>query len=183
MNNLEAGQLNSASLRVSAIVKETANANRRQAASVIFRAGLACGALDITAAFLTWLPRGVSPYRLLQAIASGLLGGTAFHGGWPTAILGAALHFFIAFSVATVFYIVSRKLKFMTGHAILSGLAFGIAVYAVMYWIVLPLSRIQPMPFSLSRTTIAIVTHMFCVGLPISLIIRRYTASPLPSFR
>jgi hypothetical protein len=181
MNNLQAGQLTPASLRISPIVKEAANANKLQGASVIFRAGLACGVLDITAAFLTWLPRGVSPYRLLQAIASGLLGVKAFHGGWSTAILGVALHFFIAFSVATVSYVASRKLKFMTEHAILSGFAFGIAVYVVMNWIVLPLSRIQPMPFSLSRTTIAVVTHMFCVGLPISLIIRRYTAPPLPS--
>jgi hypothetical protein len=183
MNNLQAGQLTPASLGVSPIVKEPAKANNLQAASVIFRAGLASGVLDITAAFLTWLPRGVSPYRLLQAIASGLLGIKAFHGGWSTAILGAALHFFIAFSVATVFYVASRKLKFMTEHAILSGVAFGIAVYVVMNWIVLPLSRVQPMPFSLSRTTVAVVTHMVCVGLPISLIIRRYTASPWPSGR
>jgi hypothetical protein len=181
MNDFQAGPLNPASLRVRPIVQEAANENKLQATSVIFRAAVACGVLDLTAAFLTWLPRGVSPYRLLQAIASGLLGVKAFHGGWPTAILGAALHFFIAFSVATVFYIASQKLKVMTRHAILSGFAFGIAVYVVMYWIVLPLSRIQPMPFSLSRTAIAVVTHMFCVGLPISLIIRRYTASPLPS--
>jgi hypothetical protein len=175
MNNLKAGQLTPTSLGVRAIVKEAANASKVPGASVIFRAGLACGVLDIIAAFLTWLPRGVRPYRLLQAIASGLLGRKAFDGGWSAAILGAALHFFIAFSVATVFYAASRKLKFATEHAILSGFAFGTAVYVVMNWIVLPLSRIQPMPFSLSRTIIAVVTHMFCVGLPISLIIRRYT--------
>jgi hypothetical protein len=40
----------------------------------------------------------------------------------------------------------------------------------------MPLSRIEPRPFSMVRTLIAIVTHMFCVGLPISLTVRRYTA-------
>jgi hypothetical protein len=174
MNNLEqAGRLDSASIRVSPTVQQHSNQQEASAASVIFRAGLACGVLDITAAFVTWSLRGVSPYRLLQAIASGLLGVQAFRGGGPTALLGAALHFFIAFSVATVFYAASRKLKLMTQHAIRSGFAFGIAVYLVMYLIVMPLSRIQPTPFSLSRTVIAIVTHMFCVGLPISLTVRR----------
>jgi len=44
-----------------------------------------------------------------------------------------------------------------------------------MYWIVIPLSRLQPMPFSISRTTLAIVTHMVCVGLPISLVVRKFS--------
>jgi magnesium-transporting ATPase (P-type) len=176
MSNLhQAGQLDSASLPIP-LINKTANESKLQSASVVFRAGLACGILDITAAFLTWLPRGVSPYRLLQAIASGLLGVEAYHGGWVTAILGAALHFFIAFSVATVFYFASRKLNFMTRRPVLSGMAFGVSVYLVMYYVVMPLSRLQPMPFSFSRTLIAIVTHMFCVGLPISLIVRRYSA-------
>jgi hypothetical protein len=180
MSNLQqAGPLDSASFHIP-LVNETANEKKRQAASVIFRAGLACGILDITAAFLTWMPRGVSPYRLLQAIASGLLGLQAYHGGWPTAILGAVLHFFIAFTVATIFYMASRKLKFMTARPVLSGFVFGIAVYTVMYCVVMPLSRLQPMPFSLSRTLVAIVTHMFCVGLPISLIVRRYAAVFIP---
>jgi hypothetical protein len=175
MSNLEpAGQLDSARLPLSPILAENTNEKKLHAASVIFLAGLACGILDITAAFLTWISRGVRPFRLLQAIASGLLGVAAFHGGWPTAILGAALHFFIAFTVATVFYVASRKLQFMTERPVFSGFAFGISVYMVMYWLVMPLSRLTPMPFSLSRTLIAIVTHMFCVGLPISLIVRRY---------
>jgi hypothetical protein len=174
MSNLEqGGRLNSASIRVSPTVQQHANQQEASAASVIFRAGLACGVLDITAAFVTWGLRGVSPFRLLQAIASGLMGVQAFRGGWPTALLGAAFHFLIAFSVATVFYAASRKLKFMTQHAIFWGFAFGIAVYLVMYWIVIPLSRLQPTSFSFSRTVIAIITHMFCVGLPISLTVRR----------
>jgi hypothetical protein len=174
VNRLEqAGQLNPPGIRVSPIVQQHSSQQDASAASVIFRAGLACGVLDITAAFLTWSLRGVSPDRLLQAIASGLLGVQAFRGGWPTALLGAAIQFFIAFSVATVFYAASRKLKLMTQHAMLSGFVFGVSVYLVMYSIVMPLSRIQPTPFSLSRTVIAIVTHMFCVGLPISLTVRR----------
>ena len=78
----------------------------------IFWAGLACGVLDLIAAIVTWAPKGVRPPRLLQGIASGLLGAKAFGGGWRTAALGAACHFFIAFSAAAVFYALSRKLSF-----------------------------------------------------------------------
>ena len=141
----------------------------------IFWAGTACGVLDITAAFITWGVQGVSPFRLLRAIASGLLGPEAFGGGWQTSLLGAFFHFFIAFSAAAVFYAASRRMKFLTQHAALSGIAYGVAVYLLMYWIVIPLSRLQPMPFSISRTMLAIVTHMVCVGLPISLVVRKFS--------
>lgn len=50
-------------------------------------------------------------------------------------------------------------------------------VYLVMYWMVMPLSRWQPMPFSGLRIAIAIVTHVFCAGLPIPLITSRYSRS------
>jgi hypothetical protein len=178
MSNLEhAGHLNSPSIRVSPVVGRS-SAQPKLSPAIIFRAGLACGILDITAAFLTWLPRGVTPYRLLQGIATGLLGADSFRGGWPTAALGACVHFFIAFSAATVFYFAARKLPSLIKHPVLSGFAFGIAVYLVMYWIVIPLSRIERSPFSLSHTALAIVTHMFCVGLPISLVVRHYFRPP-----
>lgn len=145
------------------------------ALQAIFWAGLTCGVLDISAAFITWAIRGVKPFIILQGIASGLLGAKSFQGGWPTAFLGAVCHFFIAFSAATVFYAASRKLPFMTQHSMLAGALFGIAVYVVMYWIVKPLSLVRPRPFSLSETIVAIITHIICVGLPISLIVRAYS--------
>jgi uncharacterized membrane protein YagU involved in acid resistance len=145
------------------------------AGAAVFWAGLACGVLDITSAFINWGLQGVPPSRLLQGIASGLLGTEAFHGGWQTVLLGACCHFFIAFSAAAVFYAASRKLKFMTQHAIYSGIAYGVAVYLVMYWIVMPLSRLHQAPLTLTRSVVAIVTHMVCVGLPISLMVRKFS--------
>ena len=147
---------------------------KSRAASAIFWAGLIAGAMDITAAFVTWAPQGVSPIRILQGIASGLLGAYSFAGGWKTAALGLVCHFFIAFSAATVFYVASRKIIFMTRRPVASGILYGVAVYFVMYWIVLPLSSFHKGPFSWSATVIAIITHMVCVGTPISLVINRY---------
>jgi hypothetical protein len=142
----------------------------------IFWAGFACGVLDISAAFITWAFKGVKPYRILQGIASGLLGPGSFNGGWPTAALGLACHFFIAFSAAVVFYVASRKIAFLTRRAVVSGIIYGVLVYLVMYWIVVPLSDAYRRPFSLSATIIAIITHMVCVGSPIALMVRRYSS-------
>jgi hypothetical protein len=148
------------------------SARKSPAVATIVIAGLTCGTLDITAAFVTWAPQGVSPARILKGIASGLLGPTAFKGGTEIAALGLALHFLIALSAATVFYAASRKLPIMIRRPILYGVLYGVAVYVVMYWIVIPLSRFHP-GHTLKTSIIAIVTHMICVGLPISLVVRR----------
>ena len=48
-------------------------------------AGFSCGLLDITAALVVYGFFGAKPMRLLQGIASGLLGTKAFNGGVATA--------------------------------------------------------------------------------------------------
>src|SRR5215211_1084121 len=134
--------------------------------------GLIAGTLDICAAFLTaWLRAGVGPVRLLQFVASGLIGPAAFTGGAKTAILGLALHFLIATVATVVFYFASRKLLFLIEHPVYFGLLYGIAVYLFMNFVVLPLSAIPPRPMTLSGFIIGILTIMFCIGLPIALIV------------
>ncbi len=141
----------------------------------ILVAGLACGVMDLTAAFVTWGVQGVRPERLLQGIATGLLGKSSFAGGWETAALGAACHFFIAFSAATVFYLASRGIPWLTGRPFLSGPLYGVAVYVVMYWIVVPLSAAAPRHYTWPATLLAIATHVVCVGSPIALAVSRYS--------
>ena len=55
------------------------------------------------------------------------------------------------------------------------GLLYGVAVYLFMNFVVLPLSRIPQRPMTVSGFIIGLLTIMFCVGLPISLIMRRYS--------
>lgn len=172
----QASSVSSGSSRVSTVVRERGTHPESTAMHAIFAAGLTCGGLDITAAFVNCCLRGLGPKQLLQGIASGLLGPESFRGGWWTAGLGLVIHFFIAFSAATFFYVASRKLKWLTERAVLSGIAYGVCVYVVMYWVVIPLSRIAPGPFSLWQTILAMVVHVVCVGLPISLSIRRFSA-------
>src|SRR4030095_5447227 len=112
---------------------------RSRALPTIALAGLIAGILDITSAFVIAGVKGTGSLRMLQRIASGLLGQRSFEGGMATAGLGLAIHFLIAFTAAAVFYAASRKLSSLTQHAVVSGLLYGIAVYIFMYLIVVPL--------------------------------------------
>jgi hypothetical protein len=144
-----------------------------RALPAIFWAGLTCGVMDISAAFITWAPRGISPVRILQSIASGWFGKAAFSGRYHFAAIGLATHFLIAYSWAAAYYAVSRKASFLAHRAVPAGVMYGVLVYGVMYWVVRPLSNVAASPFSWFNTIVAIVTHVFCVGLPIALVTAR----------
>jgi hypothetical protein len=151
---------------------------RSRAFPAIAWATLTAGVLDISSAFILFYPKGVSPMAVLQGVAAGLVGREpAMEGGWATAALGLTIHFFIAFVAASVFYMASRKLVFLTRHSVISGLLYGVVVYGFMYWIVMPLAYPVVHP-SLSRDVTAVCVHMFLIGLPIALIVRRLSSSP-----
>ncbi|MGH7653593.1 MAG: hypothetical protein ACREN6_02925 [Gemmatimonadaceae bacterium] len=145
-------------------------ARQSRAARTIFWAGLVCGVMDISAAFITWAPKGITPIRILQSVASGWLGRASLSGGYATAALGLATHFFIAYSWATAYYVVSRKVAFLVERPWVAGPMYGVLVYGVMYWVVRPLSNVPPSGFSWFNTVVAIVTHIICVGTPIAVV-------------
>jgi hypothetical protein len=141
----------------------------------IFWGGLACGVFDITQAFIAWGFMGIKPVMILHHIASGVLGPKASQGGATTAALGLALHFVIAFGAAIVYYVASRWLPFMTEHAVISGLLYGEAVFMFMYFVVVPLSAAGKSHFTIATLVTGPIGHMFLVGLPIALSVRRYS--------
>ena len=150
--------------------------DKPRAARAIVWGGLLAGVGDITFAFVVSGLRGVGPVRVLQSVAGGLLGRAAAEGGLATAALGAVLHFLIAFIWATVFWLLSRKLRVLVQHPVVCGLLYGALVYFFMYFVVLPLSAIY---FPLNRTASSILLnaggHMLLVGLPIGLAAYKFT--------
>ena len=98
---------------------------------------------------------------------------SSFRGGLATAALGAFFHFLIATTAAAIFYLASRKVKFLVKHAIPSGLLYGVVVYIFMNDFVLPLSAYHTKVALPHVIDIAIL--MFLVGLPISLMVRKYS--------
>ena len=137
---------------------------------------LVAGTLDISAAILTWLTRAVAPGRVLQSVASGLLGRDAYSGGTSAAILGLLLHFAIMCVIVSLFVLASRRLPMLTPRALPAalgfGVAYGIVVYLAMTYIVVPLSASPIRPPGLSGFIEGMAVHVACVGLPIALVAR-----------
>lgn len=146
---------------------------RNPAVFAILVGGLIAATLDITYAisFSAW--RGVPPMRLLQSVASGLLGSASYEGGTATAVLGLILHYLMALLIAAIFYFASRRLTFLTRNPITWGALYGIVVYAVMNLVVIPLSAFpHQLKFVPIVVTTGLLVHMFCIGVPISLATR-----------
>ena len=143
--------------------------SRRNARLAIAVGGGIAGALDLLQACLLF------GWRIPLAIAAGLLGRQAFHGGVGTYILGVCLHFFIACSATAIYYAASRKLRFLSEHPLVCGLFYGIAVELVMSYIVLPLSALHARgPYKLHDVLLGLAVHMVVVGLPIAFSVRRF---------
>lgn len=149
---------------------------RLPAIGTILIAWLVVGVLDISSAIILWFTRGMTTASGLQGIAAPLLGSQASEGGFATAALGLGIHFFVALCVVSTFYFASRRIPFLTQHAVLSGVLYGIAVYLVMYWMVLP-AAFPTFRHRWGNDPLAIAIHICLIGLPTALIVRRYSRS------
>jgi hypothetical protein len=147
----------------------TANRSAR-AVPAILVGGLIAGTLDAILAFYTF------GSRMPQGIASGLLGRSSFQGGAATWILGLALHFLIALSMASVYFAASRKLPFLKEYPLICGLFYGMALYLVMNLVVVPLSAIHASgPIGRSDLIHGLLVHMILIALPIAYSVRTFS--------
>jgi hypothetical protein len=150
----------------------------------ILYAGALVGVLDITAACINaGVAYGFGPLRLLKGVAGGLLGRSALQGGFATAALGLAMHFTMALTVTTIFYALSRRLPLSQKlwGVVAVGLLYGAAVFAVNNFATAPfLSWVRslylhtPILFKPPMGWWQLIIHLFCVGLPIALVMHRY---------
>jgi len=131
--------------------------------------GLLAGILDLTQACILF------GWRVPLVVAGGLLGRQAIRAGLGTYVLGVFLHFFIALSVAAIYYLASRRLSFLKEYPLVCGLFYGAAVELVMNLVVLPLSALHARgPYRLHDLLQGLLAHMVLIGLPISFSIRRF---------
>ena len=136
---------------------------------------LVVGILDIAEVivfYAVW--RDVKPLRILQGVAAGLLGrDPAFMGGTRTALIGLLIHFCIAFVVVAIYHLAAAKISALWRYPLVMGVLYGLAVYAVMNFAILPLTpggppRLSPWPVVAN----GLFAHVFCVGIPTALTAR-----------
>jgi hypothetical protein len=152
----------------------------------ILYAGALVGVLDITAACINArVLAGVTPAHVLQGVAGGLLGRGSYNGGFATAALGLVMHFTMALTVATIFYALSRRLPLpqKLWGVVAVGLLYGAAVFVVNNFATAPfLSWIRslylhtPVLFKPPMGWTQLVIHLFCVGLPIALVMHIFAS-------
>jgi uncharacterized membrane protein YagU involved in acid resistance len=162
-------------------MEQISTANRTQAFVYVLIGGLVVGTLDITYACVFWaLKAGVSPQRIFQSVARGVLGAAAFSGGAATAALGLFLHFFIATMMSIAYYLVARRWTALVERPLLFGAVYGVVLWVVMNYIVIPLSAAggggsgPPL-----WVTLSIIVHALLIGVPIALFARKAVASRL----
>lgn len=140
----------------------------------VLAGGLVAGTFDITYACTFWaLKRGVAPTRVFQSVAAGLLGDASFSGGWPTALLGLALHYCIATSMALTYYLFARRWSELWQRPWVFGALYGVLLYGIMNYIVVPLSAARPGSRDAVWIALSIAVHAFLIGTPCALFARR----------
>ena len=137
-------------------------------------AGLAAGVVELVAVFVLQGLMGVSATRVLQAIASGLLGASAYKGGNAVAWLGLLIHVAISIVGGVVFALAASRWPVLLERSLVSSVAYGTLVYLLMSRVVLPLSAAA---FPVSNEPILVVasvaSHILAFALPIVMLTRR----------
>ena len=131
--------------------------------------GLVAGTLDMLYICSFWALRGVGPMRIFQSVAAGWVGrDEAFAGGTAMAVLGLTSHYLIALCMAATFFLVARSQRALVRAPVLYGALYGILLYAVMTYVVVPLSAAGSGAFPALRWTdlLHLAAHMFLVGVP-----------------
>lgn len=143
--------------------------------SIVIRAWLIVGTLDILSAFLHYyLVTGKNPLRVLQAIASGVLGTGSFTRGTSSMLLGLFLHYLIALSFTVVFFAVYPRIAFFRKNNLLTAFVYGMFIWSVMNLIVVPLSKIGTFPSNGMNAAIGMIILIICMGLPLAVMANNY---------
>jgi hypothetical protein len=143
----------------------------------ILIATLIAGTLDILSAFLFAGMAGMKPLGVLRFVASGPFGSAAAATpGW--AAVGLAVHFAIMACMVAVYMLAAPRIPALLRQPMLAGLVYGLLLWLLMYWLVLPLRFAMPLPNTLWGIANAIFSHCALVGIPIALVASHHLASP-----
>lgn len=146
-------------------------------AYAVIAGGLIAGAANLIYAIIAFGLVGVPALRLLQGISSGLFGEAAYAGGLSAAICGGVLHFAISLAMAAAYVLASLRFPILLRQPILCGALYGVALFVLMHYVVVPLSAAVPVQPDAVRTVstwalnkAGIFVHAFLVGAPIAAI-------------
>lgn len=145
----------------------------KRLAMYVLLGGFLAGLLDIVFALTFHGARGVSHLAILQSIASGLHGAEAFSGGRASAVEGLVLHFLMSVAAAAAYVAAASGVTVLARRPWLFGPLYGLAFWAVMTFVVVPLSAARFDPPDTVALVSTLLAHAFLFGLPIALVAQR----------
>jgi hypothetical protein len=137
--------------------------------------GALAGVIDIGAACLI---NHAPPKIILQAIASGLLGLSAYRASWTIA-LGLVLQIMMSIVIAGIYAEGAAMIPILRRRPFLFGIAYGIGIFAVMNFIVVPLSAFAPRPTHVTSAWLALnLAAMLLFGAIVASAVSRSLSGP-----
>ncbi|MES2987169.1 MAG: hypothetical protein V4808_04615 [Pseudomonadota bacterium] len=130
------------------------------------------GALDIGAAMILSVANGGTVAGMLRSVASGPFP-SAREWGAAGAALGLATHFVLMAVMATAFVLAADRIVSLRRQPLLWGALYGVGLWMVMYFLVLPMRFGAALPHEPGAIAIQLFCHIVLVGLPIALVARR----------
>ncbi len=144
----------------------------------------------IAAILLTWLMAGtfdgiaamlwVAYYthtvslELFRGVASGIFGEAAITGGSIMIVWGVLLHYFIALCFTIAWFLSYPLFNSILRYKIVIAIFYGAATWAIMEFVVQPLSKVEKHPFHLAGAITGCVILIFTIGLTIALMAHAY---------
>ena len=146
---------------------------------VWLRAWLLCGMLDALYATAASLVRGSTAAQVWLGVASGALGDSAADWGLAGVLAGIAVHFALMAAMAALGLWLARRTPLGDVAPWKAGTLYGLALYCVMYGLVLQQRFGAPFPNpDKLKLAIGLFPHIFLVGIPMFALFKR---TPQPS--
>jgi hypothetical protein len=138
----------------------------------ILAGGLTAATCDFIAAMLIYHLPAVT---VGKAVARGWFGQEkAMSGGLDVAAIGVVSHYAILLVAAALFVTASLRFPILRHRAVIVGVLFGLCIYVVMHFVVLPLSNAGPGQPKGIQLVEELMGHMLVIGLPIALWTRKF---------
>ena len=141
----------------------------------ILRAWALVGTLDWMGAVSVFILRGgTDPQKVFIFIASGAMGSDAGTGEPWIPYVGFLFHYLIALTWTVIFFLSYPRIPFLRSSPPLVGIIYGAIIWVTMNLVVLPLSKIPPLPFVPTSALIGASVLMVCIGIPLAFRARKH---------
>jgi uncharacterized membrane protein YagU involved in acid resistance len=117
-----------------------------------------------------------APGKVLQMIASGILGKDSYRGGSKTMIFGLVLQVAMSFVIALIYNIACSQFADIRRNPLIFGAMYGVLIFVVMNFVVVPLSRAHPKHRWDAKSFVAMLIVMVLFGEIISFIAAVFSA-------